>query len=120
MRKDYSDILEEFTFPEKDRSRHDRRKNNAKKALRKQKVCKEIYGEEFYDNLHEYSKGKIHCSCPMCSGESKTNRKKVKGNGTRSSEEKGKKMRCPGTTNHRMGKNWSASDIRKRERLDAE
>ena len=27
----------------------------------------------FYKNLHEYSKGKIHCSCPMC--RRKTNNK---------------------------------------------
>ena len=27
-----------------------------------------------YDNLHQYSKNKIHCSCPICSA--KTNNKK--------------------------------------------
>jgi len=27
----------------------------------------------WYDNLHEYSKNKIHCSCPLCSA--KTNNK---------------------------------------------
>ena len=27
-----------------------------------------------YDNLHQYSKNKIHCSCPMC--RTKTNNKK--------------------------------------------
>ena len=27
----------------------------------------------FYKNLHQYSKNKIHCSCPMCS--TKTNNK---------------------------------------------
>ena len=42
-----------------------------RKALRKRRLAKEIYheGEEhsYYDNLHQYSKNKIHCSCPMCS-----------------------------------------------------
>ena len=42
-----------------------------RKALRKQRIAREIYydGEEhpYYNNLHQYSKNKIHCSCPMCS-----------------------------------------------------
>lgn len=25
----------------------------------------------FYQNLHQYSKNKIHCSCPMCSAKTK-------------------------------------------------
>ena len=25
----------------------------------------------FYDNLHQYSKNKIHCSCPMCSAKTR-------------------------------------------------
>ena len=25
----------------------------------------------FYKNLHQYSKNKIHCSCPMCSAKTK-------------------------------------------------
>ena len=42
-----------------------------RKALRKQRIAREIYydGEEhpYYNNLHQYSKNKIHCSCPICS-----------------------------------------------------
>lgn len=38
----------------------------------------------YYDNLHEYSKGKVHCSCGMCSRYTKTNNKgrhrKIHGN----------------------------------------
>ena len=30
----------------------------------------------YYDNLHQYSKNKIHCSCPMCSA--KTTNKRAK------------------------------------------
>ena len=49
------------------------RKKSFLKAKRKRNICKHIYGWEYYDNLHQYSKNKIHCSCPMCSA--KTNNK---------------------------------------------
>ena len=43
-----------------------------KKAARKRRIVREVYpasseGWEYYPNLHQYSKNKIHCSCPMCS-----------------------------------------------------
>ena len=46
-----------------------------RKALRKRRIANEIYrnhdsqGEylPYYDNLHQYSKNKVHCSCPDCS-----------------------------------------------------
>ena len=43
-----------------------------RKALRKRRIAREIYSYhdhtcEYYDNLHQYSKNKIHCSCPSCS-----------------------------------------------------
>ena len=48
-----------------------------RKALRKRRIAEEIYynGKEYpyYDNLHQYSKNKIHCSCPM--GSPKTRNK---------------------------------------------
>lgn len=37
-----------------------------RKALHKQYICRHHYGWEYYDNLHQYSKNKIHCSCPLC------------------------------------------------------
>ena len=37
-----------------------------RKALRKRRIAKEICGWEMYDNLHQYSKNKIHCSCAAC------------------------------------------------------
>ena len=46
------------------------------KALRKQRIDKERSGQRwplYYNNLHQYSKNKIHCSCPMC--QAKTNGK---------------------------------------------
>ena len=54
------------------RSRDYTRKTAYKKALRKQRITREVYSWsnpewEYYDNLHQYSKNKIHCSCPDCS-----------------------------------------------------
>ena len=45
------------------------------KALRKRRIDNDIYGflnreHGYYNNLHQYSKNKIHCSCPMCSAKS--------------------------------------------------
>ena len=61
------------------RTRAERRHNNIKKAIRKRNLAREIYwadpmGDwEWYNNLHQYSKNKIHCSCSVCS--CKTNNK---------------------------------------------
>lgn len=43
------------------RTRSERRHNDWKKAIRKQHMA-----GDWYDNLHQYSKNKIHCSCPVC------------------------------------------------------
>lgn len=51
---------------------HDRsynRKMSWKHAIRKRRIDREVsvyVWPEFYNNLHQYSKNKIHCSCPMC------------------------------------------------------
>lgn len=53
-----------------------------RKALRKQRIAKRLYsynyGSEFeyYKHLHQYSKGKIHCSCPMCSAKTRNKGKR--------------------------------------------
>ena len=55
-------------FPEKDMRRAKRRKTDVKKAIRKRAISKSIYeGFDWYNNLHQYSKNKIYCSCPLCS-----------------------------------------------------
>lgn len=61
----------------------EKRHNDYKKAIRKQRIDRELDGtksnhRDWYDNLHQYSKNKIHCSCPICS--CKTNNKGKKGN----------------------------------------
>lgn len=50
----------------KNHSRSHSRKMNIKHALRKRKIARDVLGFEYYDNLHQYSHNKIHCSCPMC------------------------------------------------------
>lgn len=47
-----------------------------KKAIRKRRISNEVCSwgsSEYYDNLHQYSKNKIHCSCHYC--QSKTRNK---------------------------------------------
>lgn len=51
----------------KNRTAAERRHRNAAKARSKQKTARAIYGTEWYENLHQYSKNKIHCSCWLCS-----------------------------------------------------
>lgn len=52
-------------------SRAERRHNDFSKAVRKRNIR-----PDWYDNLHQYSKNKVHCSCCMCS--MKTNNKGFK------------------------------------------
>ena len=50
---------------EKNRSRAFTRKMNwRKRRIDREKAC----SPDMYDNLHQYSKNKIHCSCPDCRG----------------------------------------------------
>lgn len=49
------------------RTRAERRKNDYSKAIRKKSISECCDGVGFYNNLHQYSKNKIHCSCPLCS-----------------------------------------------------
>ena len=39
----------------------EKRHNDWVKAIRKRNLY-----PDYYDNLHQFSKNKIHCSCPMC------------------------------------------------------
>ena len=65
------------------RTRAWRRHKNYTKAKRKQKIDKEIsyfyylwFGHGYYKNLHQYSKNKIHCSCPDCSAKTRNKGKR--------------------------------------------
>lgn len=58
-----------------ERTRAENRFNSRRKALRKRRIDIQTQGHysttPYYDNLHQYSKNKIHCSCPLCSRKSK-------------------------------------------------
>lgn len=75
------------------------RKKSFTKAKRKQKLCQKFYGFEYYYNLHEYSKNKIHCSCYLC--RAKTGKHQMAWSGGRMN-----------------GKNWKPSDLRKINQMD--
>ena len=87
------------------RTRAERRHKNIVKALRKRNITRTCYcagglNWEYYDNLHQYSKNKIHCSCPMCSSKT-NNRGRLKWYG--------------------IGrKNWKHSDLIKINRLESQ
>ena len=74
------------------RTHAEKRHNDWKKAIRKKKIIN-AYGFDYYDNLHQYSKNKIHCSCPLC-------RAKTRGN-------------TYGPSEH-----WSIRDEKRREEMD--
>ena len=78
------------------RTKAEKRHNDWKKAIRKKKIIN-AYGYELYDNLHEYSKNKIHCSCPLCACKSKG--------------KKAKRLTGPSEC-------WSISDRRKFEEME--
>lgn len=82
------------------RTLSEKRHNDWKKAIRKKRIVHEVYrwDEGYYDNLHQYSKNKIFCSCPLC--RAKTSKLKMK------------KSYGPG------GKNWPIKDEKRIEEMD--
>ena len=86
------------------RKHAEKRHNDWKKAIRKRKIARSRnQQEDYYDNLHQYSKNKIHCSCGMCSRCRKTNNR-------------GRKRKIHG--NYAPSKNWSESDRRKLDEME--
>ena len=64
-----------------------RRHKDYSKAKRKKDIDYSInagktYFHPWYDNLHQYSENKIHCSCPMCRNKSKNSGAAAMYNGT--------------------------------------
>lgn len=51
-------------------------------AIRKRRIAREVYPEspgwDYYPNLHQFSKNKIHCSCPFCSAKTRNKGKRRK------------------------------------------
>ena len=94
------------------KSRAYNRDVSRRKALRKQRIAKEIYynwgnvlvGDpswEYYDNLHQYSKNTIHCSCPCCSSKTRNKGRRKRGN-------------------YQRALNYKLSDLKKIIRMDEE
>ena len=79
------------------RTRAEKRHNDWKKAIRKRRIDRERDPNDthdWYDNLHQYSKNKIHCSCPLC--RAKTGKRKSLGTNS---------------------KNWSMADEKRIEEM---
>lgn len=55
------------------KTRAERRKNDYNKAIRKKNIAEHNKGFSYYDNLHQYSKNKVHCSCPLCAAKTDNN-----------------------------------------------
>ena len=78
-----------------------------RKALRKRRIAREIYHTwdendwQYYDNLHQYSKNKIHCSCPYCNTKTRN---------------KGARRYMSG--NYQRAIHYNASDLRKIVAMD--
>ena len=76
-----------------------------RKALRKRRIAEEVYwgskDHPYYDDLHQYSKNKIHCSCPMCSPKTRN---------------KGRRDR----KNYMRSLNYKASELRRQVAMDEE
>ncbi len=106
-----SELLENFeNYLEKDKSRAKRRRTDRSKAYSKAKLDKQISHFVCYKNLHQYSKNKIHCSCPACSAKSNMHKYKAIGNNTY------RRRDCSITCRRYGKKNYKINDIR---RIDA-
>lgn len=69
-----------------------------RKALRRRRISRYDYfyrreGKDYYDNLHQYSKNKIHCSCPACSAKTRNKGRRDRKNYDRSINYKTADMR---------------------------
>ena len=64
----------------KNSSRGYNRDVSIRKVLRKRRISRQVYWDDidYYDNLHQYSKNKIHCSCPECSPKTRNKGRRVK------------------------------------------
>lgn len=48
------------------RNKSFRRDMRNRKIAHRKKICKHVYGMDWYKHDGMYAKGKIHCSCKMC------------------------------------------------------
>lgn len=83
------------------RSKAYNRAMRRKHIARKKKIAKKLYGSDYYKADGMYDKGKVHCSCPMC---------------TRKTNNKGKNRLKHG--NYFPSKDWKHSDQQKLDQMD--
>lgn len=86
-------------------SRAYNREITRRKALNRRRLARKIYPydeNDYYNNLHQYSKNKIHCSCPMCSAK------------TRNKGKHRKTKPCAPSINYRR------MDLRRQQSMDAD
>ena len=85
-------------------SRAYNRDMSKRKALRKRQIARNVYrwnNSDYYDSLHQYSKNKIHCSCPLCSAKTRN---------------KGRRTKSPG--NYSPNINYNRQDLRTQLSMD--
>lgn len=97
------------------KNRGNRRKTDWAKAIRKQEIVHDQHDYWRYPSLGYYRKGKIHCSCPMCSA--KTNDCINKSNGAVDGSGRNG-TRLTGTHMRYGKKNWKISDRKKIDRYN--
>lgn len=102
-----------------------------RKALRKKRISDSwMWGDgvPYYNNLHQYSKNKIHCSCGMCSCKTNQHHEHSAGVGIfciyHYTDEYGVEQKRLGTnhwgTSHSgYRKNWKHSDLQKIQHMNA-
>ena len=79
-----------------------------RKALRKRRISRYDYyyraeEKDYYDNLHQYSKNKVHYSCPSCQAKTRN---------------KGRRRYKAGNYNRNL--NYKASELRRLLTMDEE
>ena len=79
------------------------REMREKHIKRKKKIAEKLYGNNYYNIEGKYDKGKIHCSCPMCS---------------RKTNNRGKNRLKHG--NYYPSKDWKHSDLQKIESMESQ
>ena len=102
-----------------------------RKARRKKRISDIWAGEHpYYNNLHQYSKNKIHCSCRLCS--CKTNQKYEHAAGTGNfiayrviNSDGSEDIRyatyiCGYSSHSGRRRNWKPSDLKKIMRMEEE
>lgn len=95
-------------------NRGNRRDTTEAKVERKKRIIRELNNYWFYKHDGQLRKGKIHCSCPLCSAKTNTKINKSQGRVDGS----GRRLCRLAVTNERYGrKNYKVSDKKKIDKM---